>query len=1012
MPPDPNASSVASLDDLTDLFASLGYDGQLEHVLAPPPGTVRAALVARHSAFRVTGIEVRGDPHAAATRFVETMASETERGMVAALSPARARLAIGTWNAERQPVVRPLGLRAPDARSLDLLERLRPRPSESALALHLRVAAVLATEGVGDRFVRALRRVLDRFTAECPLAMPRADARVIAFSALTRVLFLYFVQAKGWLSGERDYLRRRLDQALSDRRSFHRDVLQPLMFGALCTPAARRSRQDALGPVPFLNGGLFDPTALEERRGTPQWPNAVWRAAFDDLFDRFQFSVRETGRDVAVEPDMLGRVFEGVMEAPRRRASGTFYTPHALVADLLDRALVPLLAGRADVKRHAVREALAGCKPTEPEAAALLEAVRHLTLLDPAAGSGAFLLGALERLETLHQTLLGPHAPPPHRLRRRLLRYNLFGVDSDLVAVRLAELRLWLAVIADDPVADPAAVAPLPNLDGVVRHGDSLVDPVTLATAGAGPATARDVRRQVARVAEARIALFATVGPAKRRVAQTLRQSELALARGVLQNVIDRTDRGIETLLSDARRPTLFGTRAGLEADGRRLLRSLRQRRRAARAAHRQLRDANAVPFFAFECHWPDVLAAGGFDLVVGNPPWVRGERVPPAVRHVLRSRYQTYRASGRGFAHAPDLCQAFVERALELTAPNGAVAFLVPSKLATAGYAGPLRALLARETTVECVRPLGDTNTFRAAVYPTALIVMKTPPSAAQRERLATGPWVQLRRGEQALKDALRGTGRCVAELSPPRLGLKTGLNEVFLGRFLDGSFTALSGAVGVIDPLHVRPALRGRDVAPFLIEPRLELLWTHDHDGRPHLRLPADLSAYLAPFAERLRRRTDARQQPWWALFRTIGASPVPRTVWRDLSSTLSASALAAGSPTIPLNTCYVTLHENDEDALALAALLNSSALRWLARVEADEARGGYRRYNARTVGSLPIPERGSTWADLAAFARSAHARPNAIDQDELDDLVASAFHLAATARSELVRVAHDLR
>src|SRR2546430_16091595 len=100
-----------------------------------------------------------------------------------------------------------------------------------------------------------------------------------------------------------------------------------------------------------------------------------------------------------------------------------------------------------------------------------------------------------------------------------------------------------------------------------------------------------------------------------------------------------------------------------------------------------------------FDCDWSsdvcssdlDILACGGFDLVAGNPPWVRGERVPAQVRETLATRYATWRpARGRGFAHLPDLAVAFVERALELVAPGGAAALLVPAQLASSGYAEP----------------------------------------------------------------------------------------------------------------------------------------------------------------------------------------------------------------------------------------------------------------------------------------------------------------------------------
>src|SRR5207253_2109745 len=216
-----------------------------------------------------------------------------------------------------------------------------------------------------------------------PAPRSRTERHALALTALTRVLFLYFVQAKGWLDGDPRYLIHRFDEGLALRRSFHRHVFEPLCFGALNQPAGERSRSArALGSLPFLNGGLFEPTALERRHGTAAWSNADWRAAFGSPFRPFHLAVRE-----------------------------------------------------------ALRRAI---------------------------GDG-----------------------PAGVVRRQVLAHSLFGVDVKLTAVRLAELRLWLALVVDDDETDLARVAPLPNLDGHVRQGDALLDPLALARVlgGGGPAT-------------------------------------------------------------------------------------------------------------------------------------------------------------------------------------------------------------------------------------------------------------------------------------------------------------------------------------------------------------------------------------------------------------------------------------------------------------------------------------------------------------------------------------------
>src|SRR5207249_371579 len=179
----------------------------------------------------------------------------------------------------------------------------------------------------------------------------------------------------------------------------------------------------------------------------------------------------------------------------------------------------------------------------------------------------------------------------------------------------------------------------------------------------------------------------------------------------------------------------LFGRRRGLTGDERGRLRRLRASRRELRAAARRVAREGGAPCFAFESHFGDVVAGGGFDLVVGNPPWVRGERLPARVRETLSHRYPSWRPSAvRGFGHLPDLAVAFVERALELAAPGGCIALLVPAKLASSGYAEPLRQRLSHGTRIERAARLADAaGAFgAAAVYPMALIATCRGPGPA----------------------------------------------------------------------------------------------------------------------------------------------------------------------------------------------------------------------------------------------------------------------------------------
>src|SRR5690606_36850569 len=202
----------------------------------------------------------------------------------------------------------------------------------------------------------------------------------------------------------------------------------------------------------------------------------------------------------------------------RRRASGTYYTPSALVRRIVDAALRPLVASRLGVSEERAETLLVRAD------APALNVLRTATVLDPAVGSGAFLLGALERLAAYREG-----TAPEAVLRRDILRRNLFGVDLDAGAVRLAELRLWLAVVADDPTADPMRVQPLPNLDCLIRQGDSLSDPVPGSQVGPVDVTrAHEIGRL------RRLAVLSS-GSEKRASVRELRRLELAAVRESLR---------------------------------------------------------------------------------------------------------------------------------------------------------------------------------------------------------------------------------------------------------------------------------------------------------------------------------------------------------------------------------------------------------------------------------------------------------------------------------------------
>ncbi|MEO8089041.1 MAG: N-6 DNA methylase, partial [Gemmatimonadales bacterium] len=975
--------AIRSLHDLTGLVAALGHQPTWEEV---PDRSLKLTVVARTGELPWFAFE-SSRPERDAERLARRLSRRGRMCLVLALDPLECRmaLAVGFDTCPRLEV----NLTRPSAEAIASLSRLTATAEGGSLAFAARAADALAAETVGRRFFRVFRATLDRMATGLPGPMSGEDRHGLALLQLTRILFLYFIQTKGWLGGRERFLAEEVERCLAHKRRIHRDLLRPLFFGTLNRPRPLRSRAATLfGAIPFLNGGLFEPHPLE-RRFRADIPNPLWRDAFDQLFERFHFTVVEGHGHGGVAPDMLGRVFEGVMAPEARHASGTFYTPASLVGSVLDAALVALIAQRL---KCGDGEAERRFRTGDPEATQTLASI---TLLDPAVGSGAFLLGALDRLSSF-----GTGRALPAR-KRRVLQKNLFGVDLSTAAVRLTELRLWLAVIADDPAERASDIAPLPNLDCLIRQGDSLFDPL-----GHGIDTVPHEPKVVNELSRLRRWVVTASGGEKQALIRRLRAAEARALATSLATAESRVSMDVSACLQAARGRDLFGQRRGLDRELRSHLRGLRGRLRSLRQSRRRLARDGGLPWFHYGSHFADVFTRGGFDIVAGNPPWLRSEEIPSQVRERLAGRYRWWRSSAGSYGNRPDLAVAFLERSLELAAPSGIVAMLVPAKVASAGYAVTARHSLASATTLHAIANLTETGTeFDATVYPMALIAGKAPPPPQHRVRttlaitgelgvgqaslVGGGPWILVTDRLRRVLETLQADHPALGERFSCHLGLKTGANHVFLGPPED------------LEPEVLRWAVRGRDVGAFRCDPGTRLLWTHDAHGRPRSELPPRCTAYLARYQAELRARRDYTGGPSWTVFRARPAVARYRVVWPDLARQLTAAALTARDDEyrIPLNSCYVVTTRSAVEAERLAAGLNSTWLRAVAGLGAVPAAGGFARFNARTIARLPLPGSVFDAHNLSRLARL--GRTGVPVQEELD--AAMAVHLGLSAKAQ---------
>lgn len=581
---------------------------------------------------------------------------------------------------------------------------------------------------------------------------------------LGRVVFLHFLQKKGWMGcpadtaawtgGDPDFLRSFFN-ATEDKAQFHSKQLVPLFFEALNKPDRSDDVFVLTGTrIPYLNGGLFESLIKDET--AIDFPADYFKDLLD-FFAQYNFTIDENDPDeheVGIDPEMLGHIFENLLEDNKDK--GAYYTPKAIVHYMCQQSIIYyLLTHLEDTERSRaaieflVRHKQVGeCTPhadyIRKHAARIELLLDNVKVCDPAIGSGAFPIGLLQEIFWLKLTLdLTLNEPAQLAdVKRRIIQNSIYGVDKDAGAVSIARLRFWLALVVDED--NPR---PLPNLDYKIMQGDSLLESfegvpldnfdvenmggVTISAkaqvemhfaSGQMQLTAEE---KANRITELTKAYFIEAQP----------EAKQQIHKEIDAFVLNHIDYNL-SIAQEAFEIELHQHRAEIRRKEAQLATFKPNPKTVKRIAWLEKSIAEIAlkktklealeheaerPYFLWHLFFQDVFAQGGFDIVIANPPYVRQEIIKDYKPLLEVEGYKCFKGTA-------DLFVYFYERSVNLLNKRGVLTYITSNKYYRSGYGEKLRGFLAEKLSIREMLDFGDAPVFDAIAYASILIGAKEP--------------------------------------------------------------------------------------------------------------------------------------------------------------------------------------------------------------------------------------------------------------------------------------------
>lgn len=562
------------------------------------------------------------------------------------------------------------------------------------------------------------------------------DTSDFAKKTMGQLAFIYFLQKKGWFgvdrkgewgSGSKQFLRDLFNDRGLYGTNFFNDVLEWLFYDALSHDRGKNSIYPKFNSrIPFLNGGLFEPmNGYSWETTVINFNDSLFSNSNEtkdgdvgdgilDVFDRYNFTVHESEpleKEVAVDPEMLGKVFENLLPIKDRGSHGAFYTPkeivHYMCQESLSEYLKKSLNGLVENSKIESLVHYGDAEGLEKYSEQIDSSLAGIKVCDPAVGSGAFPLGMLNEIVKIRQAIQKNLfiKKEKYQLKLETISNSLYGVDLQSGAIEIARLRLWLSLAIDE--VEPK---PLPNLDHKIMQGNSLIskydgiemfDEDFINNASHEQNHKKVVAKQIADLQAEYIDLHSNNSLTAEKKLEI--DKELKGLKKVLLEPKKNKDDNFQLFIDEK---NIFATnlnsrlkecikkylsitnrseKENLKVEIDKLKWDLIELSFSANsypdrlAELKSLRAKNEKPFFLWKLEFSDVFnEKKGFDIIVGNPPYIDSEtQIKEGLGEQRAYITKNYRfATGNWDMYIP-----FFERGLDLLNLEGSLIFITPDK-------------------------------------------------------------------------------------------------------------------------------------------------------------------------------------------------------------------------------------------------------------------------------------------------------------------------------------------